>query len=154
MKRMQGIWILVFVMSLFVIQADLGWGDEGHADKKNPPAASKEKTKSGRQQEAASNCPPGLNGELPSSTEQAAGIDNQTTGRRDQAVGNDSPLTKNSNEEIDAGHFPCPPASTDKGAGSSGKAPSKSKGDASTGKSKSSADKGGDQKPSEQKSAK
>lgn len=145
MKRMQGIWILVFVMSLFVIQADLGWGDEGHADKKNPPAASKEKAKSGRQQEAASNCPPGLNGELPSSTEQAAGIDNQTTGRRDQAVGNDSPLTKNSNEEIDAGHTPCPPA--DKGgAGSFGKGPSKSKADGSDGKSKAAPQKGTEQK--------
>jgi len=121
MKKMNGIWFLIFVMSLFFIQADLGWGEEKVKEEK-APAAAEEKSKKNDQQEAASNCPPGLSGELPSSRDQAAGLDGTTDlGRRDQAVGNDSPLTKNSNEEIDAGHFPCPPASTDKGGAEAGK---------------------------------
>lgn len=120
MKKMHGIWVLVFVMGIFFIQADLGWGEKP-SEKKNSPAASEEKPKSGDRQETAAECPPGLSGELPSSRDQAAGLDNKTTGRRDQAVGNDSPLTKNSNEEIDAGHLPCPPASTDKGGAEAGK---------------------------------
>lgn len=122
MKKMYGIWILVFAIGTFFIQTDLGWAEKA-AEKKNAPAASEEKSKKDDQQEAASsNCPPGLNGELPSSRDQAAGLDGTANlGRRDQAVGNDSPLTKNSNEELDAGHVPCPPASTDKGGAEPGK---------------------------------
>src|SRR5579871_5949844 len=142
MKRTHGIWILVFVVGMFFTHANIGWGEETPSGKKNAPTTSKEKTKNdAQQQQAASNCPPGLNGQLPSSSEQAAGIDNQTTGRRDQAVGNDSPLTKNSNKEIEADHFPCPPAdpengsSVGKGGASSGKSGSSSqKPESSTGK--------------------
>lgn len=120
MKKMRGIWVLVFVMGIFFIQADLGWGEKP-SEKKNSPAASEEK-KSRDRQETAAECPPGLSGELPSSRDQAAGLDGTANlGRRDQAVGNDSPLTKNSNEEIDAPHTPCPPASTDKGGAEAGK---------------------------------
>lgn len=121
MKKMTGIWFLVFVMSLFFIQADLGWGEKP-SEKKEAPAAAEEKAKNDQQEAASSNCPPGLNGELPSSRDQAAGLDGTADlGRRDQAVGNDSPLNKNSNEEIDATHTPCPPASTDKGGAEAGK---------------------------------
>ncbi|MDC4206723.1 MAG: hypothetical protein MPW15_16015 [Candidatus Manganitrophus sp.] len=121
MKKTRGILFFVFVMGIFFIQADLGWGEKP-SEKKNSPAASEEKPKSGDRQETAAECPPGLSGEFPSSRDQAAGLDGTANlGRRDQAVGNDSPLTKNSNEEIDAPHTPCPPASSDKGGAEAGK---------------------------------
>ncbi|MBI3803206.1 MAG: hypothetical protein HY282_05525 [Nitrospirae bacterium] len=117
MKTRYALGVFALAVGLFAAQTNLGWADSGHPDK--APAASKGSSKSA-DQNAAANCPPGLNGQLPSSSEQAAGIDNQTTGRRDQAVGNDSPLTKNSNKETpDLGHTPCPPADSDKGSGSS-----------------------------------
>lgn len=137
MKKSDAITIFALALGLFVAQTDLGWADGAHPEK-TKPAVSKEKSK-GADQNAASNCPPGLNGQMPSSTEQGIGLDEKTTGRRDQAVGNDSPLTKNSNKEIeDTGHAPCPPASADKGSAEKNKS--------SAGKSeKGAADKGGAQ---------